>query len=95
MDMQDALNKRKLVKDDSECPIYIWPKEQQIVSTTALIGELDMVEVHIKPDGDIHNQPLFCFVLETPTGHTLAAQISLSKIWPAIEAAIKAKGYEA
>lgn len=93
-DAQIAFAKRKLVHADEECPTYLWPKDVPIILDQPLMGEIPMVEIHVHPTGDENDRPSLIFVLQTPMGVNVAAPISLDKLWPAVEAAIKAKGLE-
>jgi len=83
---------RTLVKDDPECPTFLWEREEQIVIQLPVIQEVHPIEIHVKPDGTTDEEPSLCFIFHVEAGMCVSAQISLEKIWPAIEAAIKSKG---
>lgn len=81
------------VHEDSECPTYLWDKGEQVVIDCPIAAEISPIEIHVKPDGTNLEQPSLVFIMGSPCSPvTFVAQISLSKIWPAIETAIKANG---
>ena len=74
---------KKLINPDDECPSYLWPEGKQIILEYPA-QQLRPVELHLKPDGDVNDEPSFAFVLKSAEGHAYYAQVSLSKMQAAI-----------
>ena len=80
----------RVLSTDDECPAYEWAEGEQIVphGVQSPVYELRPIELHMKVDGDINDEPSFAFVLtEQTSGVKFVAQISLKKMMPAIYAA--------
>lgn len=57
--------------------VKVWPKDQQIdLRDKNIIMQIMPIELHIKPDGDVNDQPSLCFVLQNLYGEHYVAQIS-------------------
>lgn len=86
------------IHEDDECPVYLWDRGEAVDLRDK--GPLVIVlptEIHICPEGDIYDNPsLFLVMKDTDHGDfQLVTQISLAKLWPAVEAALKVKGTDA
>jgi hypothetical protein len=81
----------EIVHDGPECDTWVWKAGHQIEIALPVVAQLGVLEIHVKPDGAVDDQPSLCLVMEAPSGLYVLTQISLESIWPAIEAAIKSK----
>lgn len=83
---------KTIIHQDDEVTTYRVEKGEQVHIDAPIAVELSLVAIHMKPDGTLSEQPSFVFEMKGPAPVMFVAQISLDKIWPAIEAAIKSKG---
>lgn len=78
-----------LVHDDPECLVYGWnPGEQMDLTGWGPLAYMSPREIHIKPDGDINDQPSFAFVGVDAYGVVCCFEISLAKLAPATAVAL-------
>ncbi len=84
------------ITNDDECPAFLWDKGDQVQIDLPVVAQYKPAQIHVLPAGSLDGQPSFVFLLESnQPGLFVCAQITLNKLWPSIEAAIKAKGYQA
>lgn len=61
----------------SDFTVKVWPKGEPIdLRDRKIVTQLMPTELHVKPDGDIHDQPSLCFVLKNGSDENFIAQIS-------------------
>lgn len=72
------------ISKDIECPTFVMEGNERVVAN----GQLSSQILYVLPKGDIGDKPSFAFLLQ----HEIVHQISLKKMMPAIEEALRLEG---
>jgi hypothetical protein len=82
---------KKLIHYDDECSAYVLdPGETLDLSGQGVLTATAPSEIYVLPEGSRTNHPAIAFVMPLPgTQYKIAMQLTLAKLYPAIEHALK------